>query len=514
MKNKSENSKFISGTLWLGLSAIVLKVIGVIYKIPLSYYLGDEGMGYFNSAYTVYTFFYILGSAGIPKAIALLTSRATDEKREYEIYSTGIKAFFALGIILTAVLLGFSKPLSVFIGSERSYYSIIGIAPSVMFVCAIGVMRGYLNGKMRFEKIAVSELIGALSKLVLGLIFAYMGIRASLPLEIISSLAILGITLGSFFSFLYLAKNIKRQGARSPYDLRIIREILKISLPLTLSASINGIAGLVDLTMILRGLTSIGYTDGVATVLYGNYSTLAIPMFSMLVALVTPVSVSVLPLLSKSHSLGNNEEFYNHLRTFSDVMSLIAIPSFFVFLFFSEECLVLLFEESSAVLGAPMLTVLSPSVLFFSVLLLVNTSLEAMGEIKIPVISISIGALAKLLIGVVLIRNEIIGIFAAPIGTVASYAISLLISYLLSLKTGSIPYRPTRKSLGFAVMGILSLIFTLVLKKSLNLYVSRRLSSLLILSFYGLVYIGLVVILYRKQIEKLKKTGILHKKSE
>ena len=67
--------KLLSGAAWLGLSAILLKIIGLVYKIPMSYLLGDEGMGYFNSAYTVYTFFYIIGSAGIPKAVSILCAK-------------------------------------------------------------------------------------------------------------------------------------------------------------------------------------------------------------------------------------------------------------------------------------------------------------------------------------------------------------------------------------------------------------------------------------------------------
>ena len=74
MNDKQKSNTLISGAAWLALSTIILKIIGLIYKIPLSYMLGDEGMGYFNSAYTVYVFFYVIGTAGIPKAISILVS--------------------------------------------------------------------------------------------------------------------------------------------------------------------------------------------------------------------------------------------------------------------------------------------------------------------------------------------------------------------------------------------------------------------------------------------------------
>ena len=74
------NKSFINGAIWLTLSTVLLKIIGVIYKVPISYLLGDEGMGTFNSAYTVYTLFYIVGSSGIPRAISIVASKSEAEK--------------------------------------------------------------------------------------------------------------------------------------------------------------------------------------------------------------------------------------------------------------------------------------------------------------------------------------------------------------------------------------------------------------------------------------------------
>ena len=93
----------INGAAWLALSAIILKVIGLIYKIPISYLLGDEGMGYFNSAYTVYTFFYVLGSAGIPKAVSILCAKSSPQKAK-GIFLFIFKIYIILGMILSLLL--------------------------------------------------------------------------------------------------------------------------------------------------------------------------------------------------------------------------------------------------------------------------------------------------------------------------------------------------------------------------------------------------------------------------
>ena len=83
MKQKGSGGIF-RGTLLLSVSTLLIKVLGVIYKIPLASYLGDEGMGYFNSAYTVYAFFYLVCTAGVPKAVA----SAIREEGEIDLFTS------------------------------------------------------------------------------------------------------------------------------------------------------------------------------------------------------------------------------------------------------------------------------------------------------------------------------------------------------------------------------------------------------------------------------------------
>ena len=193
-KTNSYGKQLLGGTVLLMLSGIIVKALGLIYKIPLSYILSDEGMGYFNSAYTVYTFFYVICTAGIPKAISILISESEGEgnsKLVNSIYRVAFRVFGILGIIITLLFLLFSKPISAVIGNGNSLFSMIAIAPSVAFVCAAGVIRGYFNGIMSFVPIAVSEAISGASRLVLGLLFAIVGNRMGYDLSVVSALTIL-----------------------------------------------------------------------------------------------------------------------------------------------------------------------------------------------------------------------------------------------------------------------------------------------------------------------------------
>ena len=155
-------SGLIGGTLSLTISAIIVKFIGLIYKIPIASLLGDEGMGYFNSAYTVYALFYLFCTAGVPKAIMILISEAKTRGRvaeESKIMRVAIALFLSIGILLTLILIVFSVPIARLIGNNKSYFAMIGIAPSILLVAVGGVIRGYLSANTRLLDIGVSQII-------------------------------------------------------------------------------------------------------------------------------------------------------------------------------------------------------------------------------------------------------------------------------------------------------------------------------------------------------------------
>ncbi len=510
---------FLGGAIWLTISALILKVIGLIYKIPLSYMIGDEGMGYFNSAYTVYTFFYIISTAGIPKSISILTAKAEAENSGTEngIFSSAFKTLTAFGLFLTLILTLFSKSFASIIGNEKSTLSILSIAPSVLFVAASGVLRGYLSGKMDFIPIAISELIAGLFKLILGLVLAQIALMRGYSVEVISAFAILGITIGSFFGTVYLGKvylkkHGKEKNIRAENYKKNLKDILKIAIPLTATSAISSIVNILDLSIIMNGLAKSGYSDTLSTILYGNYTTLAVPMLTLVLTLVTPITTASLPTLAKDYARENHGAYLSTVNKTLSITSFFGIPCFFGFLFFSNEILSVIFEQSSAVLGAPQLSVLSFAVLLILPLTVINNALEAAGRVKVPIISLTIGAVVKLMITAVFIRKESIGILAAPLGTAVSYAISLLISYCAlttSLKEGNIIHFDSLFfSSFFSAIAIIPAIFV---KKIINLNYSARLFSLVTLLIFGLIYLFLWVIFYFFKSKTKKNVSICTK---
>ena len=442
--NNAERYGVLGGAISLSIATIIVKLLGVLYKIPLANVLGDEGMGYFNSAYTVYAFFYLLCTAGVPKAIMILISEKFGDEREahaQKVLQIAGRAFLLLGILVCLLFIVFSTPLSKFIGNSESRATMIAVAPSIIFVSLSGVLRGYLSSGMRMTVIAFSQIVEGAGKLVFGLIFAHMALAFGLPLPIISAMTILGVTLGSAFGFIFLYINSKNnisndnseQNIKTGYQKTLLR-IFKISIPITASAALMSLSGIIDLTLIMRRLQEIGYTASEASALYGNYTTLAVSIFNLIISVITPISVSFMPILTGAASSNNRKLFSDSLKSALEFSMVLSAPLMIGAVVYSKEILSLLFGNSGIDNGAPLLSILSGGVIFMAALLVINSALESLGHGKAALFAMIAGSTVKIFVSNLLLGNENYGISGAPLGTVLSYGVSLIVSVLLLIK--------------------------------------------------------------------------------
>ena len=505
MKEK-RNGDFFKGTVALSVSVIITKILGVAFKVPLSYVLTDEGMGYFNTAYAIYGFFYILCTAGVPKSLTLVISGVRSESSGYdsdrEVLRCGLSLFAKIGAFSTLLNIICAPALASLVRNKSACLSIIFVAPSIFFVSLSGVLRGYLNSSQRLTSIAISQIIEGALKLALGLAFALLGARSSASLSVVSALAISGISIGSLVSFLYMFViafygkiNIKkRQNCDFSYK-NISRKILKNALPIALSSSLLNLSATLDLTIIIRRLVASGMSETHANSLYGNYTTLAVPMFNLVIAVLAPISTSYMPRLASLDLEGKNEAFEMTLRRLLIITLFISVPASFAFYFYSFDLLDVLFSLQSSALGAQMLAALSLGVCLLAILTVVNTALESRRRIHCAVFSLVLGCIVKLAASYLLIGRASLGILGAPLGTVLSYAVSLTVSVML-LERSSVRARALRLSLAFFTIGIISFYPSYRLVYATSLIGSSFLSMLLSLTISAVLYLGLVFAAY------------------
>ena len=444
---ESRNNAFLKGTVSLSLSVIVTKILGVAFKVPLSYVLGDSGMGYFNTAYAIYGLFYILCTAGVPKSLTLVISKCRSEDgntlSDLAVLKSGLSLFAFIGVFSTLLNIICAPTLARIIGNSGATLSIIAVAPSIFFVSLGGVFRGYLNSTQRLTKIAISQLFEGMIKLVLGLALAMLGVRMNASVTAVSALAIVGITVGSAISFLYMMivvfyyKTDDKIEQNEKYESKSIKkQILKNALPIALSATLLNLSSTLDLAIIIRRLVVSGVSEEYANSIYGNYTTLAVPMFNLVISVLAPIASSYMPGLAELDLKGKQKEFICKLKELLMLTLIVSVPASVALYFYSFDLLDVLFSLQSSAVGAPMLATLSLGICMMSVLTVVNTALESQRRISAAVFSLLLGAAVKLFVSYILIGRGDLGILGAPIGSVISYVVSLAVSLAFLERNG------------------------------------------------------------------------------
>ena len=502
----TRNNAFLKGTISLTLSVILTKILGVAFKVPLSYVLSDSGMGYFNTAYAIYGFFYILCTAGVPKSMTLVLSeyraQNADETGDRDILRIGLSVFAKIGAFSTLLNIICAYACADLVGNKNAYLSIIAVAPSIFFVSLCGVLRGYLNSEERLSEIATSQLIEAGAKLLLGLLLSYIGVRIGASVHVISALAISGISIGSAVSYFYMLNKSKntnmdhnrRQNIKIDNN-EIKRKIIANALPIALSSSLLNLSSTLDLTIIIRRLVSSGMSDAYANSIYGNYTTLAVPMFNLVISVLTPIAVSYMPRLSEYDIAGRINEYKATFDRLLLVTLVISVPASLAFYFYSFDILDVLFSLQSSAVGAQMLITLSLGLCLLSTLTVVNTALESKRKISATVVSLLVGSVVKLFTSYALIGREGIGVLGAPIGTVFSYAISLAIS-LFYLERSGVRTHAVGKGLTLLAVGAIAFYPPYVFVYCYGLIESSFFSMLLSLAVSMIMYFVIIVLVY------------------
>lgn len=474
MKKRDASRSLLGGVLVLGVGNLLVKVIGLVFKIPLSRLLGDLGMGYFNTGYTVYSWLFLVGCTGFPVAVSILVSETVegDEWRSgaRRVLFLSLLFLFALGSVGCLSLLKFADVIAARIGNPGSAAAIEAIAPAVLFCSLSGGIRGYFQGKKRMVPTAVSQLTEAVFKLILGIVFARRALLRGLALPAVAAASIRGVTVGTVVSTVYLFLELFFEGRKAPHkykgrkqgsSLALSRRLIRIALPVTISATVMSVTGLIDLLFVMKRLVASGYGVEEATALFGNYTTLAVPFFNLPGILISPIATGIVPFVSGDLSRGDEEKARERCRTAIRSAVVLSLPASLGLGLFGERILSLFFVRASAAIAAPSLAVLSPGIVFLSLVTVSSAILQARGRASVTVLSMLTGAIVKTVLGYILLGVPGVGVNGAAIGTVICYAVVAAIN-LIALSVGcgrfirlsdfSRPILPSALSFSLAVL--------------------------------------------------------------
>lgn len=433
MSKPSKKQSFMGGAAILASAVAIVKIIGAVYKIPFGNIVGPEGQTYFNVAYNIYNVLLTVSTAGLPLAISKLTSQAHTQGRENQkrkIFSTAIWLFFAMGLLGTLLMYFGAERLAAFMNEPLGYWPIRALAPAVFCVCLLACMRGYTQGQGNMTPTAVSQILEALCKLGLGLGLAWYFLKLGFGLDIAAAGAILGVTAGTMLSLLYLVCYLLRRRERriSP-DVpdssgTLMRQILAIGIPITLSNSAMSIITLVDTKIVLGRLREIPDLADAAAELFGQY-TFGMNLINLPPSFVFPVTMSLIPFAAAALTRRDHAEAGRIVSSGFRLVAVLAIPAGVGLSVVGGPALLMLYpsRQADALAAGPHMRWLGIACIFMCLMNLTNVILQTYGKEMIPIWTVIAGGVTKVVMNYVLVGNPAINIHGAPISTLCCYLV-------------------------------------------------------------------------------------------
>lgn len=500
---KRKEPRMITGVLLLTIAGIAEKILGVILKIPLSGYLTDEGMGYFNSAYSIFSTFYTVSITGLPIATSIMISRSRTNKRTLEIgniFRVSLFTFIFIGLIGSSVMFFGAEFIANLIDkNNNSPYCIQAIAPILLIICISSSIRGFYQGHQNMLPSAVSELIDAIGKTVLGICFGGYAIKHGYSIEIAAASSIAGITIAHLFGmgFLIITKCISKPDysyLEEPLDKTntdsyssIFKKMMSIAIPITLSSLALGLTSTID-TFTINNIIN----NENAMAVYGAYTTMAVTLYRLPQAFITPISSSLTPTLSSAIASRNKDKIKITLYSSFKITAIISIPCAVGMGVLARPIISFVYggsyDPETIRNNAPLLSILSIAVFLMAMLTITSSILQSYGKQSCPVLSMSVGTVVKLLLNIILISR--FGIYGAPISTVVSFFVMSLINFIFVFKYADIDVSIFKAFLSplITIMACIPITVASFFLFS-NIFTSERATTLLSILITAVIYV-------------------------
>lgn len=508
--NAKKNTSFVVEAGIISVSSFLVKVIGVLFKIPLANLLGEH-MGIFTAAYSLYAMIYMVSTCGLPVAISRMVSASVEKGREKEatrILRVALIAFIVIGALATGIMMLLARPFLQATSHAESEIAAYVIAPSLLFVCVVSAFRGYYQGLRNMYPTAVGQLIEAVLKFGLGLGATVWASRRGFSPAVQAACAISGITAGILLEmimlFIYrLVTRKKRPEGTDPQCTPVpvlTLRVLIIALPATVTSSALYLSNFLDTILIKTGLLAGGAAEQTADNLYSAYTSYPTAISDLLPStLIYPLAISILPAVSAALAVKNLGGANKYIRQSLRVSLLIGLPCCAVLAATAPSCLTLLYRDAFAKYGAidalavssSALRILSVGIIFMAVVSTGNALLNAIGKIWLPIVSVGSGVACLAVIEFFGVRSPL-GIYAAPLSSVVCYAVAATLNYLFLrkhttadlnvLKMAGKPFLCAAAA-GGATFGVHQLLSSL-------LPADTRMGALAVLAVCGIVMLG------------------------
>lgn len=507
MSRDQKQNTFFGGAAILAVGILVVKLIGMFYKIPLVNIIGAQGNSDFSNAYNIYAVLLTISTAGLPVAVSKLVSEANALNRQNQvrsIFRTSMVLFLALGLLSFLLMYFRADWLAEMMHDTKAAAGIKALAPAVVCVGCLAAFRGYTQGHQDMVPTSVSQIIEAMCKLVVGLALAWWLIKAGQPDYIAAAGAITGVTVGTVVALAYMlirytlrrSREQRRAEDRPDSMGGIMADILRIAVPITLSASMVGIVTVIDSSLVQgqlqrallekpacwelyrdfidfaplqaaldswkaalpegQGATIALLTqqaeqgaagaqqlrellESVSRTLYGNYSG-ALNIYNLPTSLMAAITASVIPAVSGALARRDRRGAGKITGSALRITALLAFPMGVGLFVMGTPIMQLLYPALSAQLAGPLLSTLGLATVFVCMMLVCNSVLQAHSFVNLPVLVMLLGGGLKIVTNYHVVVQPGIGIYGAPMGNILCFGLCLALDLVVIARV--IPKRP------------------------------------------------------------------------
>lgn len=452
MGKKDNKGGFIVQAGILAATGIVCRIIGLLYRSPLASVIGDEGNGYYSTAYNIYTIILLISSYSIPSAI----SKVIAERLALKQYKNAHRIFKCA--LFYVIVVGGIASLITYFGaawfvSEETVPVLEVFAPTIFFSGLLGVLRGYFQAHGTMLQTSVSQIIEQILNAVVSILAAYLLMQRAIgqsdtarAVEGARGSALgtgVGVVVALLFMLFMYQINRNYINKRVAKDRRkeilsyehIFRIIILMVTPVVLSTCIYNSSTVINQKIYEIIMVKVHHVKkSQVAAFYGVFGGKTSVIMNIPVALASAMAAAMIPMISGSFATGDEEETRNKIQRGIRTTMMISIPCAVAMMILPKEIVAYLFAQKKNIdLAAGTLRVLSVSVIFYALSTLTNGVLQGIGKVNIPMINAAIALVIQTIVIVVLLLFAHANLYALAFAMI-SYSFAMCVLNQISVR--------------------------------------------------------------------------------
>ena len=432
MKNRSTDNGYARRAGALTVVSLLAKVVGAVYRVPLTNIIGAEGVGLYQLIFSIYALALALTSAFSATLISRKVSACIavgDDAGAKGYFLTATAESVLSALVVAAVMFLFGGRIAEAQGTSEGALGYRVIAPAVALVALLSAIKGWFSGNMDLRPTAWAMMIEQGVKLGAGLFLASLFRDRGLGVACAAALA--GVTIAELVATVTLAAFYLKRRSATPLPRVPLRQVLSDGLPLRLNGLILPAAAFLDSLLIVRLLSFYGLSRGDAVASYGIYAGAISSVVNFPVVVVISLAIAVIPLISRSKATRDIGTLKGKATLTVKLAIVVSLPAALALILLAPQVVGVLYPVFSAeekALAARLLAVGAGSVLFLSLTQIYSSLLQAIDRAADAAMALALSMLVRIILILALVPR--VGILGIAVATMVSYAIATVLNLL------------------------------------------------------------------------------------